>query len=180
MRFVKRNNKNLLPALVILVGALAVFFLVTGQRTARIAPPERPAGAPAADCELCNKPLVRGKEVVVRNGGAQHLYRCVHCALTAMAAMEEARAKAFSGQEHKSIEIMKKVKGWEVKPASAIFLVLPEAGDECIDRHQTFVDEGEFARYLKAHPQLEAKSPKKFTILHLAEMLEAGKAAGAN
>ena len=142
---------------------------------ARKPAPRQARSLPAGKCEMCGKPLVADKVVKVKVGEQQHRYRCVHCALTAMDDMQQATAQVPSGLDKKLVRITKQKDQWQVQPAAAVFLVLPETAGECIDRHLAFVDQAEFTRYLKIRPDLKALSPKQYRLTSLKEMLAAGR-----
>ena len=49
----------------------------------------------------------------------------------------------------------------EADPASSVLLALEVSpGAECLEMHRVFIDEGEFRRYLDAHPDLKSSNPK--------------------
>ena len=64
---------------------------------------------------------------------------------------------------------------WVTEPATAVYLILPEHADECLDVHQPFVSQQEFDEYVKANPKIAAQNPQAFTIAHYELMVEAGK-----
>jgi len=180
MRFADSNARRLFSALLILLGAFVALYLITSRREAAVSPLLDSLPEPlSAECELCKKPLAAGKEVVVQTEERHHLYRCVHCALNAMMKMREAQANLLSGLERKTLIITKKRGNLRVEPSSAVFLILPEAAGDCLDRHLAFAEEAEFSRYLENHPELKALSPKRFTIADLEEMLPAGRPPGS-
>ncbi len=176
MRAFDGNARKVVSALLIMVGAyVGVYIIATSARRPVATKPSLVVSHKKELCELCKKPLVADKEVLVREDGRRHLYRCVHCALTAMKNMQVASAAAKSGLEKREITITKKADQWSVEPVSAVFLILPEAGKECVDRHKVFTNEAEFTNYLNSQPRLKALSPKKYTLSHLEEMIPAGQ-----
>ncbi|RMG07671.1 MAG: hypothetical protein D6731_23295 [Planctomycetota bacterium] len=127
-------------------------------------------------CALCEKPIPAGKEVllVAANGESQP-YRCVHCALTAQAATSPPSTVTLrSPLSNTEITIRRGKNGWSVAPSTAVFLSLPEAGGECVDRHRAFPDRDEYRRYLSAHPELPTAKAVPYSIDRIAELLAAG------
>jgi len=66
---------------------------------------------------------------------------------------------------------------WQAQPATAVFMALPEAGQECLDRHKAFASDQEFQDYLKAHPNLAAHKPVARPISEWEKLLAEGMRA---
>jgi len=128
-----------------------------------VAAPEPQVGAL---CKLCAKPIPAGKEVfLVTKNAAPEPYRCVHCALTAQAAAPPPSViRVRSPLTDTEITIRRDAEGWSVTPPTAVFLSLPEADGECMDRHRAFPDRDEYQRYLAAHPELPSADAVPYTI----------------
>lgn len=137
---------------------------------------------------MCEKGIAPGESVRLRVGNdttaiaaaaTQH-FRCINCALTtatnSSGAIEIATAAPESGT---SITLRRTPAGqWSTTPANAVFLSLPEADGECIDRHRVFPNTSEFDAWLAAHPDLPAADATPFKIGELPKLLDAGKPEG--
>ena len=65
--------------------------------------------------------------------------------------------------------LRRKASAWSAEPSTAVFMILPEEGGECLDRHQSFADEAELRR------SVAGRDVKAYTIGQVAEMLAAGR-----
>lgn len=166
-----------LPAL--LIAALLLGCQTDSVPRAPEAPTDEPRAAAAPSevlCPLCEKPIPPGHEVLLFAAGTAPVpYRCIHCALTVQAAATPPNTvRALSSLSNTEITIRREPDGWTVMPSTAVFLILPEEGGECMDRHRVFADRDEYDRYLTAHPELPAATAVPFTIHQLARLLAAG------
>jgi hypothetical protein len=133
------------------------------------------------ECGMCEKAIDPGQSVRLRVDAAptQH-FRCINCALTtatnSAGAIEIATAAPESGTH---ITLRRSARGaWSTTPANAVFLSLPEADGECIDRHRVFPNTTEFDAWLSAHPALPADEATPFRIGELPTLLNAGLPEG--
>lgn len=112
---------------------------------------------------MCGKPVADGPEVrVLREGesGRGKQYRCFMCPIMEGLPAGDWTMRAVSGVDGKWVTFRSKQGRIESEPASAVVLALEvSAGAECLNVHQVFVDEGEFGRYLEAHPDLKSSNP---------------------
>jgi hypothetical protein len=134
------------------------------------------AGSYAEECALCNKAIPAGKGVRAQLGKTSRSYRCIHCALTDLAAEKGTYVIiAKTPLDGRAIRLTHKDGQWSQQPKTAVFLILPERADECLDIHQPFASKAEFDRYLKLHPEIAKQKPKAYTIADYEKILRAGK-----
>lgn len=121
-------------------------------------------------CEVCEKPIPAGKEIVLNSAGQEHLFRCPNCALTYGKDLDSFFAVLKSGVYEKTISVQKKGNDWQISPANGVvFLSLPEYEGECIDRHKVFINTDEFESYLEKNPYLKDFMPSP---VYLDELLK--------
>ncbi len=140
------------------------------------APPrEQAPPSEARVCALCKKPIPAGHEVTLQQEGVTTFYRCPHCALTAQASLPgRSVLHAESAVNGSAIQVVHDGDTWNVEPVSAVFLSLPEAAGECLERHKAFTDEEEFTAYLGEHPRFQELHPRPYGIEEVASILAAG------
>ncbi len=136
----------LIRAVVILVGVTVV----------TLAP--YAAGASSV-CPVCQKPLVRGREVFTRlfseDGERRLTVRCVVCFINLVAKVRPKRAVARSRCRVSDRWVTISWNGnWALAPPSAVFLLAPERRGECLDRHLVFFSRRLGLNYLKNRPDL--------------------------
>jgi len=129
-------------------------------------------------CRLCGKEIPKGAGVQATVAGASDVrtYRCIHCALTDLAA--EVRDVALTARSPLSgtvIRLQRRQTAWVAEPPTTVYLILPERANECLDVHQPFVSRAEFDEYVAQHPDIAAQHPQAYTIAQYAQILEAGK-----
>jgi YHS domain-containing protein len=130
-------------------------------------------------CELCLKPIVEAMAVVLETStdGAEHRYRCIHCALVAARDRfaGDVQLRATSVVEGAPVEWDRRDGNWEVTPASALVMALPEVEDECLGKHVVLADRSEFEAY--AGERKEAGAVRPFAATDTERILDAGKPA---
>jgi YHS domain-containing protein len=121
-----------------------------------------PAGKSAAGaCETCGKPIVTKTMVTLTRAAdhSQHHYACIHCAL--LAARDyvggDVKVTAHSAVQGTKLEWTRTGGVWQVAPASAVVLSVPEVNGTCDQSHLAFKDQAEFDSYAKAHHAVHAK-----------------------
>jgi YHS domain-containing protein len=127
-------------------------------------------------CELCLKPIVEAAVVLeTLSDGAEHRYRCVLCALVAARdwSTGDVQLRATSALEDAPVELNRREGEWEARPVSALVLALPEAEDECLDKHVVLADQSEFEAYAGEHKEVGAVRP--FAATDTERILDAGK-----
>jgi len=134
-------------------------------------------GDAAALCALCDKPIPAGGGVSATIDGVERRqYRCIHCALTHLQnEQRNIEITARSPMSGQSIRLRRHTGAWTAEPPTAVYLILPERADECLDLHQPFVSLEEFNRYVGQHPEIAAEHPQPFTIGQYEQMLRAGQ-----
>ena len=117
-------------------------------------------------CPMCNKPVADGPEVrVVRTGESEPgvRYRCFMCPIMEGKTGAGWTMRAVSGVDGRWVIVRVDGKSVVTEPATAVVLALPvEAGAECLDVHRVFVDEDEFHRYVRAHPEIGDARARRF------------------
>lgn len=107
--------------------------------------------------------------MLTRDGG-DHNVRCIHCAFTAAErAAGDLEIRTRSGGAGAAVVLRRKASAWSAEPSTAVFMILPEEGGECLDRHQSFADEAEL------RGSTAGRDVKAYTIGQVAEMLAAGR-----
>ncbi len=127
-------------------------------------------------CELCLKSIVDQFEVLlVAADGTDHHYRCVHCALVAARDLfrGDLTLRTKSAVKGSGVELHRRGPNWDVSPASALVVALPEADDECLGAHLVLADREEFELYAKGHP--EVANARLWAASATGEILSAGK-----
>jgi len=125
-----------------------------------------PSGTKSEACPVCGKPVEDGPEVRVLLPGQEgpgKRYRCFMCPIMEGAPGAEWTMRAVSGVDGKWVTFRVKSGHAESDPPSAVVLALEVTpGAECLDVHRVFVDEGEFRRYVAAHPAVKDAKPTTF------------------
>ncbi len=137
-----------------------------------------PTGSVAQKCRLCNKEIPKGGGVEAKVADSLDVrsYRCIHCALTDLAAeTKDVTLTARSPSSGQLIQLRRQKTAWTADPSTAVYLILPEHANECLDVHQPFISQAEFERYVSEHPEIAAQRPEPYTIAQYAQILEAGK-----
>lgn len=125
-------------------------------------------------CEVCKKPLIEGKEVLLYENVNEHVYRCVHCALGEQVKYPDSKIITKSAIYGDNITSERKNGEWSAHPETLVILSLPEAGEECLDRHLSFVNMEEFSLYLKNNPYIAEKNPRVYTLQEIEDLLKSG------
>jgi hypothetical protein len=116
-------------------------------------------------CPVCNKPLADGPEVrVVRAGESEPgtRYRCFLCPIMQGKTGDTWMLRSASGVDGRPVTFRVDGERIAADPPTAVVLALPvEPGAECLDVHRVFADEGEFRRYVDAHPALKDARPRR-------------------
>lgn len=128
-------------------------------------------------CELCLKPIVEAFAVVLETAGEgpAHNYRCIHCALVAArdGFTGDLHLRATSAVAGTPVEWDRRDGNWEVTPASALVVALPEVNDECLGRHVVLADRDEFEAYAEDHP--EVGDMYRFAATDTEKILDGGR-----
>jgi hypothetical protein len=142
------------------------------------------AAKATTDCRLCSKEVPAGQGVVANvalpghagaAGGERRIYRCIYCALTDLRDVPQPfTLEATSPMSQRKILLSRKQGEWTAQPSSAVYLILPEHAEECLDVHQPFASRDEFDAYVAAHPEIASQNPQPYTINQYEQMLEAG------
>lgn len=125
-----------------------------------------PTAAPPGNCPVCGKPVADGPEVRVVSRGTSEpgtRYRCFMCPIMEGKSGESWTMRAVSGVDGAWVTFRVDHDHVDADPPTAVVLAQKVGpGDECLDVHRVFTDEGEFARYVAAHPDLKETKPRKF------------------
>lgn len=125
-----------------------------------------PTEAQAENCPVCGKPVADGPEVRVLthgDGGPGTRYRCFMCPLMQGDTGDTWTMRAVSGVDGQWVTFRIDHGRVESDPPTAVVLAVKVGpGDECLDVHRVFIDEGEFRRYVATHPALKDVLPRKF------------------
>ena len=152
-------------------GILAAIALVAACTVAR------PAPLPG-NCPVCGKPVADGPEVRVLQPGESGpgtRYRCFMCPLMEGKNGSTWTMRAVSGVDGTWVTFHVDHGRVSAEPPTAVVLALPVGpGNECLDVHRVFADEGEFRRYVASHPALTGAVPRTF-----AEVLQEHAAVDA-
>lgn len=135
------------------------------------------AGNHAATCEVCGKPLVARSQVDLKATGEtkEHHYRCIHCALVAANDWfkSDVTLRTRSAGQGQAVTWARHQGKWQVSPAAAEVLVLPETNGECVQTHLVFASASEFQSYRKTHSSMGGHKPLGGT--QVPAILAAGK-----
>ncbi|MFB3880483.1 MAG: YHS domain-containing protein [Armatimonadota bacterium] len=136
------------------------------------------AGAGATKtCELCQKPISAKSEATLehRANGSVHHYACIECALVSardyFTGDVTVRTKTAGGGT--PIEWTRHQGKWQVSPASAVVMSLPEKSGDCQQDHLAFKDAAEFTFYAKTHAR--AAGHETCAASQVDAILQAGK-----
>ena len=111
------------------------------------------------NCPVCGKPVADGPEVRVLlpgDSGPGKRYRCFVCPIMEGNTGRSWTLRAVSGLDSKWVTFRIDGDRVDADPPTAVVLAQEVGpGQECLDVHRVFTDEGEFQRYVGAHPALE-------------------------
>ena len=175
----------LIAALVLLLvswAALTAANTHSSQQTVSVAKAGAVHGAAkgsgaANTCELCQKPITAGSEATLENpaDGSVHHYACIECAL--ISARDyfngDVTVRTKSARRGAKIGWTRHQGKWQVSPASAVVMSLPEKSGNCQQDHLAFKDAVEFSSYAKTHAN--AAGHRTFAASQVNAILQAGK-----
>lgn len=132
--------------------------------------------AAAPNCPMCRKPIVPSRAVymVVTVGNEEHrlTVRCVQCALHAVNRWRPdhilLRTRCAATKRWVRLEWAKGQ--WHAEPSSAVLLLAPEFGSECLHRHMVFTSPKAARKFFSRNPTL-----KQFPLRTIAQLPEIGK-----
>jgi hypothetical protein len=133
-------------------GVLAAIVCLPGCAT--VSPEPSPG-----NCPVCGKPVADGPEVRVilpDQTGPGIRYRCFMCPIMEGTLPDSWTLRAVSGVDGKWVSFHVRGDRVDSDPPTAVVLALPVGpGEECLDVHRVFVDQGEFERYLATRPAMK-------------------------